>query len=70
MVLTGLYDQYLDLDIMIDYLVRAVLANDTDEAVKLGLLSVDPEDFAVSRRLPAPRRWTWWASSGRASNDL
>ena len=47
MVLTGLYDQYLPLNIMTDYLVRAVLANDTDEAVKLGLLEVEPEDFAV-----------------------
>lgn len=47
MVLTGLYDKYLPLNIMTDYLVRAVLANDTDEAIKLGLLEVDPEDFAV-----------------------
>ena len=47
MVLTGLYDRFVDLDIMVDYLVRAVLANDFDEAVKLGLLSVDPEDFAL-----------------------
>ena len=47
MVLTGLYDQYLPLNIMTDYLLRAVLANDTDEAVKLGLLEVEPEDFAV-----------------------
>ncbi len=47
MVLTGLYDQYLPLNIMTDYLVRAVLANDTDEAIKLGLLETDPEDFAV-----------------------
>lgn len=47
MVLTGLYDKYLPLDIMTDYLVRAILANDTDEAVKLGLLETEPEDFAV-----------------------
>jgi Na+-transporting NADH:ubiquinone oxidoreductase subunit A len=47
MVLTGLYDQYLPLNIMTDYLVRAVLANDTDEAIKLGILEVEPEDFAL-----------------------
>ncbi len=46
MVLTGLYDRYLPLNILTDYLVRAVLANDTDEAVKLGILETDPEDFA------------------------
>jgi Na+-transporting NADH:ubiquinone oxidoreductase subunit A len=33
--------------IMTDYLVRAVLAHDIDEAVKLGLLETDPEDFAL-----------------------
>jgi Na+-transporting NADH:ubiquinone oxidoreductase subunit A len=47
MVLTGLYDKYLPLNIMTDFLVRAVLANDTDEAIKLGILETDPEDFAL-----------------------
>lgn len=48
MVLTGLYDRFLPLRIMTDYLVRAVLAHDMDEAVKLGLLETDPEDFALA----------------------
>jgi len=47
MVLTGLYDKYVPLNIMVDYLVRAVLAHDTDEAIKLGILDTDPEDFAL-----------------------
>ncbi len=47
MVLTGLYDRYMPMNIMVDYLVRAVLAHDTDEAIKLGILEVDPEDFAL-----------------------
>ncbi|HMP89185.1 MAG TPA: Na(+)-translocating NADH-quinone reductase subunit A [Kiritimatiellia bacterium] len=47
MVLTGLYDKYLPMNIMADYLVRAVLAKDADEAIALGLLEVDPEDFAL-----------------------
>lgn len=47
MVLTGLYDQYLPMNIMVDYLVRAVLAHDTDEAIQLGILETDPEDFAL-----------------------
>ena len=46
MVLTGQYDKYLPMNIMVDYLVRAILANDTDEAIKLGILETDPEDFA------------------------
>jgi Na+-transporting NADH:ubiquinone oxidoreductase subunit A len=47
LVLTGYYDRVMPLDIMVDFLVRAVLAGDTDEAVKLGILETDPEDFAL-----------------------
>lgn len=47
MVLTGLYDRFMPMNIMVDYLVRAVLANDSDEAIKLGILETDPEDFAL-----------------------
>jgi len=47
MVLTGLYDKYMPMNIMVDYLVRAVLANDTDEAIQLGILETDPADFAL-----------------------
>ncbi len=47
MVLTGHYDKYLPMNIMVDYLVRAVIANDTDEAITLGILETDPEDFSL-----------------------
>ncbi|MDA1087378.1 MAG: Na(+)-translocating NADH-quinone reductase subunit A [Verrucomicrobia bacterium] len=47
MVLSGHYDKVMPLNIMVDYLVRAVLADDTDEAVQLGILETDPEDFAL-----------------------
>ncbi|MCO5044334.1 MAG: NADH:ubiquinone reductase (Na(+)-transporting) subunit A [Kiritimatiellae bacterium] len=47
MVLTGLYDKYMPLNILVDYLIRAVLAHDTDEAIKLGILETMPEDFAL-----------------------
>lgn len=47
MVLTGLYDKYMPLNIMVDYVVRAVLAGDTEEAIKLGILETLPEDYAV-----------------------
>ncbi len=48
MVVTGLYDRYLPMRIMTDFLVRAVLAKDWEEAVKLGLLELDPEDLALA----------------------
>jgi Na+-transporting NADH:ubiquinone oxidoreductase subunit A len=47
MVMTGIYDKYVPMRIMVDYLVRAALAHDTDETVKLGILETDPEDFAL-----------------------
>lgn len=47
MVMTGWYDQFMPMRIMTDFLVRAVLAHDTDEAIKLGILETDPEDFAL-----------------------
>ncbi|MFC1496886.1 Na(+)-translocating NADH-quinone reductase subunit A [Verrucomicrobiota bacterium] len=47
MVLTGHYDKIMPLNIMVDFLVRAVLAKDTDEAISLGILETDPEDFAL-----------------------
>ena len=47
MVLTGYYDKVMPLNIMVDFLVRAVLAKDTDEAIRLGILETEPEDFAL-----------------------
>ncbi|MFH0907739.1 MAG: Na(+)-translocating NADH-quinone reductase subunit A [bacterium] len=47
MVLTGLYEKYVPMNIMVDYLLRAVIAHDTDEAVKLGILETLPEDYAL-----------------------
>ncbi len=48
MVVTGWMDKHQPLNIMTDYLVRAVLAHDTDEMIQLGILETDPEDFALA----------------------
>lgn len=47
LVLTGIYDKYVPLDIMVDPLSRACISNDTDDAIALGILETDPEDFAL-----------------------
>lgn len=47
LVLTGHYDKVMPLNIMVDFLIRAVMAGDTDEAIALGILETDPEDFAL-----------------------
>jgi Na+-transporting NADH:ubiquinone oxidoreductase subunit A len=46
-VATGFYDRVMPLDIYVDVLIKAVLANDFDRAIKLGILETDPEDFAL-----------------------
>lgn len=47
LVLTGIYDRYVPLDIMVDPLSRACISKDTEEAIALGILETDPEDFAL-----------------------
>ncbi len=47
LVLTGNYDKVMPLNIMVDFLIRAVLANDTDESIALGILETEPADFAM-----------------------
>jgi Na+-transporting NADH:ubiquinone oxidoreductase subunit A len=47
MFATGVYDRVMPLNIMVDFLIRAVLAHDTEEAVKLGILETEPADFAL-----------------------
>jgi len=46
-VLNDIYDQYVALDIMTFFLLRAVIAGDIEEAEKLGILECDEEDFAL-----------------------
>ncbi|HEU4418254.1 MAG TPA: Na(+)-translocating NADH-quinone reductase subunit A [Planctomycetota bacterium] len=43
----GAWESVLPLDIHPSYLVRAIMANDIEEAVKLGLLEVTEEDVAL-----------------------
>ncbi|WFB36705.1 NADH:ubiquinone reductase (Na(+)-transporting) subunit A [Kiritimatiellota bacterium B12222] len=47
MVMTGIYDAYVTLDIMVDPLIRACIANETEDAIAMGILESDPEDFAL-----------------------
>jgi Na+-transporting NADH:ubiquinone oxidoreductase subunit A len=46
-VLNGIYDSLVPLDIMTYFLLRAVIAKDIEEAEALGILECDGEDFAL-----------------------
>lgn len=47
-VLNDVYDDYVALDIMTYFLIKAVLAGEIEEAQKLGILECDEEDFALA----------------------
>jgi len=47
MVLTGIYDNYTPLDLLVDPLSRACIAGETEDAIAMGILETDPEDFAL-----------------------
>ena len=46
-VVTGLYEQYLPMDIYPVYLLKAILAQDIDKMENLGIYEVVEEDFAL-----------------------
>lgn len=46
-VVTGLYEQYLPMDIYPTYLLKAILAEDIDKMENLGIYEVVEEDFAL-----------------------
>lgn len=47
LVVTGLYDRYLPMDIYPLYLLKACIAGDIDKMEDLGIYEVLPEDFAL-----------------------
>jgi Na+-transporting NADH:ubiquinone oxidoreductase subunit A len=47
MVLTGIYDPYVALDILVDPLTRACIAGETEDAIAMGILGSEPEDYAL-----------------------
>lgn len=47
MILSGEYDKVLPMDIMGEYLIKAILARDVERMEQLGIYEVAPEDFAL-----------------------
>lgn len=48
MIMSGEYDKVLPMDIMTEYLIKAVLSHDIDRMEALGIYEVAPEDFAAA----------------------
>ncbi|MCM1348510.1 MAG: Na(+)-translocating NADH-quinone reductase subunit A [Firmicutes bacterium] len=47
MIMSGQYDKVLPMDILPEYLIKAILARDIDQMERLGIYEVAPEDFAL-----------------------
>lgn len=47
MIMSGLYDKVLPMDILPEYLLKAINARDIDRMEQLGIYEVAPEDFAL-----------------------
>ena len=48
MIMSGEYDEVLPMDILGEYLIKDIIANDIDKMEQLGIYEVSPEDFAVA----------------------
>ncbi len=48
MIMSGEYDKVIPMDIMAEYLIKAILSRDIDRMEALGIYEVAPEDFAVA----------------------
>jgi Na+-transporting NADH:ubiquinone oxidoreductase subunit A len=47
MIMSGEYDKVLPMDILPEYLIKAIIAGDIDRMEALGIYEVAPEDFAL-----------------------
>ncbi len=48
MIMSGEYDEVMPMDIMAEYLIKAILSRDIDKMEALGIYEVVPEDFALA----------------------
>ncbi|MDY6205836.1 MAG: Na(+)-translocating NADH-quinone reductase subunit A [Prevotella sp.] len=48
MIMSGEYDKVMPMDIMGEYLIKAIIAGDIEKMEQLGIYEVSPEDFALA----------------------
>ncbi len=48
MIMSGEYERVIPMDILPEYLIKAIIAHDIDKMEALGIYEVAPEDFAVA----------------------
>lgn len=55
MILSGIYDSMMPMDIMPEYLIKAILAKDIEQMEALGIYEIAPEDFALAEYADASK---------------
>lgn len=48
MIMSGVYDKFMPMDILPEYLIKAIMARDIEKMEALGIYEVAPEDFALA----------------------
>lgn len=47
MIMSGIYEKVMPMDIMPEYLIKAIISRNIDRMEQLGIYEVAPEDFAL-----------------------
>ena len=55
MIMSGEYDRVLPMDILTEYLLKAIIARDIERMEQLGIYEVAPEDFALCEYIDASK---------------
>lgn len=56
MIMSGQYDSVIPMDILPEYLIKAINANDIEGMEKLGIYEVAPEDFALAEVIDSSKQ--------------
>lgn len=48
MIMSGQYDKVMPMDILPEYLLKAIISNNIEDMERLGIYEVAPEDFAAA----------------------
>lgn len=56
MIMSGKYDKVVPMDILTDYLIKAINGRDIENMEKLGIFEVAPEDFALAECLDSSKQ--------------
>ena len=48
MIMSGEYDSVMPMDILPEYLIKAILSRNIDQMEELGIYEIVPEDFALA----------------------